>query len=145
MEPKDILPKLSSRGDVGAAALGFATGFAVDVFLFPGGVPPGTTASVFAVGAAGLKNSVQAFIQTRKSRKSSEARKEHLRAAAEALERFVTEQSYPEWVIEIKSSRALWDKEVLEDSDFEDILETIKRRLRKKHLERYNSASEAVT
>lgn len=54
-----------SKGDIAAGAIGYATGFAVDVFLFPLGVPPGTTAGVFAVGAVGLKNAVQAWRSSR--------------------------------------------------------------------------------
>ena len=50
MDPKEWFPKWATRSDLAAAAVGYATGFAVDVFYFPDGVPPGTTAGVFAVG-----------------------------------------------------------------------------------------------
>jgi hypothetical protein len=55
-----------SKGDIAAGAIGYATGFAVDVFLFPLGVPPGTTASIFAVGAIGLKNAFQVARSSRR-------------------------------------------------------------------------------
>lgn len=59
----DLLKHLSSPADIGIAGVGYATGFAIDVFLFPGGVPPGTTAAVYAIGAVGVKNLAQAIRQ----------------------------------------------------------------------------------
>jgi hypothetical protein len=62
MNFSELLPQLTSRGDIGTALVGYAVGFAVDVFGFTGGLDPGTTAGVFAAGAVGAKNGLHAAI-----------------------------------------------------------------------------------
>jgi hypothetical protein len=80
----NLRPKISTRGDVAAASLGFAIGFAVDVFLFPLGVPPGTTAGACATGALGLKNAAQAAMT---ERRDARKRAEDEKTAEEEAER----------------------------------------------------------
>lgn len=137
MESKDLLSKLSSRGDVGAAALGFAVGFAIDVFRFPSGIPSATTASVFAVGSVGFKNSIQAFLEERRPGREKKRRKERLRRIADSLRVFAQEGGYSEWDTEIALSRDLWDKDVLGDSDFNEVLESTKSQLREAYLRKH--------
>lgn len=137
MDSKDLLSKLSSRGDIGAAALGFALGFAVDVFWFPEGMPSATAASVFAVGAVGVKNSMQAFLEAQKPAREKKQRSEKLKRIAESLRDFAREGGHSELDSEISVSRELWDKGILDDSDFSEALESAKGQLRDAYLSKY--------
>jgi hypothetical protein len=55
MEWKDLKDKITGPGDAAAFLLGFTAGFAVDVLLFPLGLPPGTVGGVAGTGALGAK------------------------------------------------------------------------------------------
>lgn len=70
MSLKDLGIPLSSKGDLAAAGLGYAAGFAIDVFLFSGGVAPASTAAVFAVGAVAMKNGVVAAWESWRNHRS---------------------------------------------------------------------------
>src|ERR1044072_525715 len=59
MEIADL--KLATRGDVAAFGLGYAAGFAIDNYFFPGGLTSGVVAAVSATGAVGFKNFVHAI------------------------------------------------------------------------------------
>jgi hypothetical protein len=83
-----MLPKiptnipLTTKGDVAAAGMGFAGGFAVDAWLLTMGIPPGTFASLSAVGCVGAKNAVQGAWDTwlgREKLKSEGEEQEHER------------------------------------------------------------------
>lgn len=78
-----------TKSDIAAGAIGYATGFGVDVFFFPLGIPPGTTAGVFAVGAVGLKNAIQAALSGRqvKRKKNQRSPEESAVAFLEVVER----------------------------------------------------------
>ncbi len=68
--PKDILDVFSaSPGDTAAGLVGYAAGFAADVFFFAGGVEPGTTAGVSAAAAIGAKRSVESLLGIRSSKR----------------------------------------------------------------------------
>jgi hypothetical protein len=113
-----FLPKgaATTRGDVGAAGLGYAIGFAVDVFLFPLGVPPGTTAGVFAVGAVGLKNAVQAGLEQRSSAKRDTP--EALAERHEALLTLLQEAGEENLIGELERANRLWKKGIDSDDEF---------------------------
>jgi hypothetical protein len=64
VEVSDLKP--STRGDIAAAGIGYALGFFVDNFYFPGGLTGGVVAAVSATGAVGLKNLFHAFWANRK-------------------------------------------------------------------------------
>lgn len=61
---------ISTRGDVAAVGLGYAIGFAVDNYFFPGGLTGGVVAAVAATGAVGLKNLFDALWNNFRVRRS---------------------------------------------------------------------------
>jgi hypothetical protein len=61
--PFGVLPKITTRGDIAAAALGLAVGFFVDSMFKPFGIKP-ETASIYAAAAVlGIKNALQAALE----------------------------------------------------------------------------------
>jgi hypothetical protein len=66
MDLPQLLKMIATPGDLAAVLLGYVAGFAVDVNLFPLGIPPGTTALLSAAGTLGAKKGVQASIQARR-------------------------------------------------------------------------------
>lgn len=59
---------ISTRGDVAAAGLGYAIGFAIDNYFFPGGLTGGIVAAITATGSVGLKNFFHAIANSWKRR-----------------------------------------------------------------------------
>jgi hypothetical protein len=47
---------ISTRGDIASAAIGYALGYAIDNYFFPGGLSGGVVAAVTATGSVGIKN-----------------------------------------------------------------------------------------
>lgn len=64
MEVSDLKP--STRGDIAAAGIGYAVGFFIDNFYFPGGLTGGVVAAVSATGAVGVKNLLHALWANRR-------------------------------------------------------------------------------
>jgi len=48
--------KISTRGDVAAFGIGYAVGYVIDNYFFPGGLSGGVVAAVSATGSVGVKN-----------------------------------------------------------------------------------------
>lgn len=142
------LPKIDgvkTKGDVAAATLGFAAGFTVDVFLFPLGVPPGTTASVFAVAAVGAKNAVQSIVEARKNneetaysmmREGNDAenaarkRRQSLENKAHALMKHAVERGNATARTKVLEDFSLWEDELITDEDFSSSLKNIVSEIR---------------
>lgn len=119
MNTEGFLQKLTSRGDIAAASLGFAAGFMIDAFLFPAGIPPGTTAGVFSVGAVGLKNSVQAALEARRTVGEQRQKREELRKRAGLLVEALAQESTTAYRPSLKRCLALWEKGILTDQHLE--------------------------
>src|SRR5687767_14495729 len=71
MDPKQIWNQVTNPGDSAAALIGYAVGFAVDLFFFPGGESAGITAAVWSVGALGLKKGADVVFRPRAGKKSA--------------------------------------------------------------------------
>lgn len=126
--------KSGTKGDIAASGLGYAAGFAVDVFLFPLGVPPGTTAAVFAVGAVGAKNAVQAW----KARSQSSDRKlakrtgEFLHLIEAERKASDTDTSRIDPIFDsVKRDLELWKRGILSNDQFEAALDDAVKRYRR--------------
>lgn len=123
-------PKLTTKGDIAAAGLGFALGFAVDIFLFPAGVPPGTTASVFMAGAVGLKNSAQAALESRSTKKAEQNKRGELRQKAEALLRALQRAHLTQERELLEQDMEFWEQEIYGDDDLKNRLPAYIERIR---------------
>ena len=128
------LPKTATRGDTAAAFIGYATGFVVDVFLFPLGIPPGTTAGVFMIGAVGVKNLIQISLgfrkKARKEAEAKEARKLELRHQCFSIEKHLEDHGAASLADEMKREEGLWDSGALNDDQFKDSMQKILDRFR---------------
>ena len=122
MGPQEWLPEWTTRGDLAAAAVGYAVGFAVDVFLFPTGVPPGTTAGVFAVGSVGLKNSAQGAVERFKQKKQAQLARLDLEERAEIFHQVLAQQELGTAAEKLARDLDLWRRGVLGDDDLQKIL-----------------------
>lgn len=125
LDPSSLIKEITSPGDVAAAALGYAAGFAADIFLFPGGVTAGVTAGVWAVGAIGIKKFVESALGLRKSGTRS------LKDTARALDTFIknrlnhqglekeNEEEFLALRKVVKERTELWEAGLLDDEEFE--------------------------
>lgn len=93
MEIRELLEKLSSARDVAAAALGYAAGYVADTYFFPGGLDGSVVAGVTAVGFTGVKKLIDVWRNTRRSRDEFTGNAEELRDRAEAMDRYLTDQT----------------------------------------------------
>ena len=111
------LPK-PTRGDGAAAGLGFA----IDVILFPLGLPPGTTASVFAVGAVGAKNAAHTawefWSQSKKAQKSDEEQDAQLTNRRYAIRKYFVEQAATDHLKQFDLGSELFEAGALDEDDF---------------------------
>ena len=150
MEWKDLKDKISTPGDVAAALISGTAGFAVDVFLFPAGVPPGTTALVFAGGGLGLKKGFEAWRNERKAsleakqkQKAAEDNRKNLphrlEKQADALGKVLAGGNTPSLAEQLQRSRLLWESQIQSDDEFASTLASISNefvqgeKLRKSH------------
>lgn len=134
MALKELLEKISTPGDVAASAIGYALGFAADVFLFPGGVTSGTVAAVSAVGALGIKKAIDARISRELVGGKDETVKVELEKKAKSLVNFLEraiEQPnlenhkrdlFKELRRRLRQQMDLWESGVLENDEFKDQL-----------------------
>jgi len=144
---------LTTKGDVAAAGMGFAGGFAVDAWLLTMGIPPGTFASLSAVGCVSAKNAVQGAWDTwlgREKQKSEREEQEHERkkqrarlnrkaeACSERLQR--TFHYYDQTLGQgerrrehnwgrLQRDRSDWGNGILSDDEFEQTLDEIEQTL----------------
>ena len=126
MDPKEWLPKWTTRSDLAAAAVGYATGFAVDIFYFPAGV--------FAIGTVGLKNSVQTAIEAYREKRREQQNHRALEERATVLYQTLTEEELEEPAGKLARDLHLWRKGILEDDDLQTILDEVIRDYRKRRL-----------
>jgi len=83
-------PKTSTRGDIAAAGIGYAAGFVIDNYFFPGGLSGGIVAAVAATGAVGVKNLFHAlWTSLRKSDDQFVDDPEELEEQSEKLLRYI--------------------------------------------------------
>jgi len=68
----ELLPKITTKGDIGAAGVRLAIGYFVDAALHPFGIPPGTASLYSAAAAVGLKNILQAWRDSRRGAQESD-------------------------------------------------------------------------
>lgn len=61
---------ISTRGDIAAAGVGYAVGYAIDTYFFPGGLTGGIVAAVSATGSVGVKNFFHALWTRRRTKKA---------------------------------------------------------------------------
>lgn len=125
MDPKEWIPKWATRGDLAAAAVGYAVGFAVDVFYYPDGVSPGTTAGVFAVGAVGLKNAGQGVIEDFRKRNQELRDRLALEGRVAVLLQTLTDEGLDTAAGRLARDLHLWRKGVLDDGDLQQILDEV--------------------
>lgn len=135
MDPQEWLTKSATRSDLAAAAVGYAVGFSVDVFFFPMGVPPGTTAGVFAVGMVGLKNSVQTTLEGFNGKKRVHRDRSILDERAAILHQTLSDEKLGTLAGKLARDIRLWRKGVLKDDDFQQIVEEVVREYRKRELD----------
>jgi hypothetical protein len=89
--PFGILPKITTKGDIGVAGLGLALGYIIDAAFHPFGIPPLTASLYSAAAAVGIKNSIESCLEWRDMKKekakasSPEHRDLRLERAANAL------------------------------------------------------------
>jgi hypothetical protein len=87
--PFGILPKITTRGDIGAAGLGLAIGYFADAALHPFGIPPAQASLYCAAAAVGVKNVIQSMHEFRKNDKAKPTagidKRQRLEAGAEEL------------------------------------------------------------
>ncbi len=138
MAIKEFFEKVSTSGDVAATAVGYAVGFAVDVFLFPGGVPPGTVAGVSAVGALGLKKAADAVFSRTENDKAQGTRPPDLERKANALLEFLGRMAdqpnienpqrelFKNLRRSLKQQIELWQGGILEEDEFKEQLSEIR-------------------
>lgn len=135
MPPTPLLtPPTPTRSDAAAAAVGYAIGFAIDIFLFPAGVPPGTTAGVFAVAAVGAKNTAESIISSNKQRaqaqeelaqKESQAKRnallewDRLSKKYEAMVKYFDLKHAQDFVKRIELEHEIWGAGILLNEEFE--------------------------
>lgn len=134
---KDLKDKISTPGDAAAALISGTAGFAVDVFLFPAGVPPGTTALVFASGGLGIKKGFDAWRNDRKAKREAHEKKweeekskrglrEELEKKADALGKLLAGSTSP-LAEQLRKSRLLWESKIASDEDFSTAIGNISR------------------
>lgn len=131
---------LATRGDVAAAGLGFAVGFAVDVFLFPLGNPPGTVAGVSAVACVGAKNLLQGAWRAYRKPKEVAAKRQEVEQRARTfatrlkgqIERGSTTfetglglDEMEKYNDRLRVEQDLWRDEVITTEQFEEALNDI--------------------
>jgi hypothetical protein len=118
MDLNDFVSQLSSSADWGVIALGYAGGFAADVFYFPGGLPPGSVAGVSSIATFGLKKTIDgvlAELQRRRDRRAEENAAADTRRAVELENQAVLERRAQERLREASQpSAALSQKDYLE-------------------------------
>src|SRR5450631_1885698 len=78
-----ILERVSSKGDLGVALLGFVLGYVLDLKFALVGLAPGTAAALGAAAATGAKNGAQAIWNHSRAHASHRRSKEHQHAALE--------------------------------------------------------------
>jgi hypothetical protein len=141
MTPDDIFRHIATPGDIGGYLLGFAAGFAIDVFAFPTGVEPQTTALVWGAAVLGCKKSLASWWTTIKQKSVLKKRlKNLLRAYARVTPLTQIDDVGPAYygtvtgerarnVAEIKTyegllerDAALWEAGLLPDSVFRELL-----------------------
>ncbi len=59
---EEMLSKISEPTDVAIFLLGFSAGYILDLFYWPGGIPPGTTAAIVAMTVVGIKKGGDSFL-----------------------------------------------------------------------------------
>lgn len=142
MEVKELLDKISTAGDVAAAALGYAAGFVADTYYFPGGLPPGTVAAVTAVGVVGIKKACDALINIRRSRGRYEGDADSLRQRAKALHDYMIrrinntdgmkENRRLEGILPVfEEALEAWNDGIIDDSEFNKYLLSAAKECRK--------------
>ena len=139
--PLGFLPKITTRGDIGAAGLGLAIGFFVDSALHPFGIQPGAASLYSAAAAVGIKNSIQAWRESRIKpvqfvvavRNQKEAL-EH--AANRILARLATvvqtmagearlegnKRSAQNMIVDVREHLDWWSADLIEDHEFRSLL-----------------------
>lgn len=133
MEVKELLDKISTAGDVAAAAIGYAAGFVADTYYFPGGLPPGTVAAVTAVGVVGIKKAFDAFINIRRNKGRYEGDRDSLRQRAEALHEYMLRRKDAtknndeyDFLLEVSpifpEAIEAWNDGIIDDTEFNEYL-----------------------
>jgi hypothetical protein len=148
---KDLKDKVATPGDAAAAGLGYALGYAADVFLFPLGVPPGTVAAVSSVGTWGVKKAVDAFRAWRKRKKDdrdSETDDKNLKrkigelqdVLKRRLNRTNIKKEESDFLKDLRTTLQqrveLWEDKLMEDDELEETISEIKRDIRDYALQR---------
>ena len=126
LHAKEFFKNLSTAGDIAAAAIGYAVGFAVDAHFFPGGISPGVAAGVSSVGALGLKKFADVLISARRQRKNNSLDTRALQIEIylkKALDRSSLPNDEEQLLVailrEVRRRRDLWAAGLLDDEQFE--------------------------
>jgi Skp family chaperone for outer membrane proteins len=144
--PFGFLPKITTRGDIGAAGLGLAIGFFLDSAIHPFGIQPGTASLYSAAAAVGVKNSIQAWRESRVQQVVAVAipnQKEKLERAAEQVSKQLetikkalkdettletTKDSAEQALRELRINMEWWSAELITDTEFQNTLKQSMRR-----------------
>src|SRR5215217_6264053 len=134
-EIKEVLKK-GTKGDIAAVTLGFSAGFLADLFLLPVGVPPGTIGGITATTVYGIKKSAEATMDTWRKRKEAKNQRyiaereshileEKLETKAKSLLEILDQESMPELSRRLKSELQLWQKEIIDNTEFDNFLKEL--------------------
>lgn len=122
----DILPKIATKSDIGAAGIGLAIGYLLDSAFHPFGMPPREASMYAGAGAIGIKNAIQAWWESR-SRKAETA------SSTEADEKTRLSNVYANFRSDIALAKAL--AKISRDAGIKAIVEIAEQSLKRLQVE----------
>jgi len=133
VEVKDLFERISTRGDIAAAALGYVMGYLGGTYRSLFGLPPGTVALLCAIGLIGVKNLIHSLYPARNQVELVdpvllEARANSLgRYINQIVDRSATPNLHPLTPIvkEFDQQVEAWRSGVIRDDEFANYLERV--------------------
>ncbi len=120
----DLLSKLTSKGDIGAAGLGFGVGMILDVVLhLTGTVPLGMGGAAGAALALGAKNSIQAVsgsLSGKQTDKQLHIERDDVELAYRNLIDLLTERQQQHKISLLNRYYDLWRIKLFTDDEFKE-------------------------
>ncbi len=132
-----ILGRISSKGDLAAALLGFVLGFVLDVKFPIPGIRNGTAGALGMIAATGFKVGAQAlwdhFRSAARLRKGDQRRRDELERDARTIEELDIgkEPLLHSALNRLRSDRELWQKQLISDQDFQGTITNFVDRYRR--------------
>jgi len=119
-----ILTRISSKGDLATALLGFVLGYVLNVKFPFAGLAPGTAAALSTMAATGVKNGAQGlwdhFRAETRLRKADQRRRDELEQNATVIEEIDIHEDIllRSALKRLRSDRDLWRKQLITDQEF---------------------------